>query len=87
MNKFWYTEALKDYKKYKISNPRLANKINTLLKDIEINGVANGLGKPERLKYIDAYNRRIDQANRLVYKLTSNNDLFIISCKGHYEDT
>lgn len=86
MNKFWYTEALKDYKKYKTSNPKLANKINNLLKDIEINGVAKGLGKPERLKYIDAYSRRIDQANRLVYKLTSNNDLFIISCKGHYED-
>ena len=56
------------------------------MKDIERNGVAKGKGKPEPLKYRDAWSRRIDETNRLVYKLDEAGNLQIIACKGHYED-
>lgn len=61
-------------------------KINTLIKDIERNGISDGIGKPEPLKYRKAWSRRIDHENRLVYNVDSNQNLMIISCKGHYED-
>lgn len=61
-------------------------KINQLLRDISRNGFT-GTGKPEPLKYRDnCWSRRIDEKNRLVYSVDSNNDIFIISCKGYYED-
>ena len=61
-------------------------KINALVKVIERNGLSEGIGKPEPLKYRKAWSRRIDRENRLVYNIDSNHNLLIISCKGHYED-
>ena len=61
-------------------------RINALIKDIERNGALEGIGKPEPLKYRPGYSRRIDQANRLVYDIDANDNLYIYSCKGHYED-
>jgi toxin YoeB len=46
----------------------------------------NGIGKPEVLKTRKAYSRRIDEYNRLVYTGDENNNLKILSCKGHYDD-
>lgn len=45
-----------------------------------------GIGKPEPLKenLRGFWSRRIDDANRLVYKI-SNEQIEIIQCKGHYE--
>jgi toxin YoeB len=40
--------------------------------------------KPEFLKYLKAYSRHIDDANRLVYYADENKTLCIISGKGHY---
>lgn len=47
-----------------------------------------GIGKPEPLKHKKSglYSRRIDEANRLVYKIDELQNIEIISCKGHYED-
>ena len=46
----------------------------------------SGIGKPEALKYLDGlYLRRIDEKNRLVYKIDELGNIEIISCKGHYE--
>ena len=46
----------------------------------------SGIGKPEALKYLDGlYSRRIDEKNRLVYKIDELGNIEIISCKGHYE--
>ena len=33
-----------------------------------------------------AWSRRIDHENRLVYNFDAQQNLLIISCKGHYED-
>ena len=46
-----------------------------------------GKGKPEPLKgeLSGFWSRRIDETNRLVYRLR-NEQLEILSCKGHYDD-
>ncbi|MEG0963286.1 MAG: type II toxin-antitoxin system YoeB family toxin [Lachnospiraceae bacterium] len=33
-----------------------------------------------------AWSRRIDEVNRLVYHIDENGSLWIVSCRGHYED-
>ena len=42
--------------------------------------------KPEPLRHRKAWSRRIDDVNRLVYNIDENGFLWIISCRGHYED-
>ncbi len=86
MNKLWSDRAWDEYLYWQIQDKKTLKKINELVKDIERNGVANGTGKPEPLKYRKAWSRRIDHENRLVYNLDSIGNLLIISCKGHYED-
>lgn len=66
-------------------NRKIADKIYKLLEDIERNGPAKGIGKPEKLKYRDGWSRRIDSENRLVYDVDENDIVRVISCKGHYE--
>ena len=86
MNKVWSDRAWEDYLYWQLQDKKTVKKINELVKDIERNGLNNGIGKPEPLKYRKAWSRRIDHENRLVYNLSSNGDLWIIACKGHYED-
>ena len=59
---------------------------NELIKDIDRNGLLNGIGKPEPLKHRKACSRRITDEHRLVYNMDSNQNLIIYSCKYHYED-
>lgn len=71
-----------------MQDKKTIKRINTLLKDIDIErGYFDGIGKPEPLKgnYAGFWSRRIDDSNRLVYRV-SNDILEILSCKGHYED-
>lgn len=86
MNKIWSDIAWEEYLQWQMLDKKTLKKINALIKDIERNGLAEGIGKPEPLKYRKAWSRRIDHENRLVYNLDSNQNLMIISCKGHYED-
>lgn len=86
MNKIWSDLAWEEYLQWQILDKKTLKKINALIKDIERNGISEGIGKPEPLKYRKAWSRRIDHENRLVYNLDSNQNLMIISCKGHYED-
>lgn len=79
--------AWDEYVYWQMQDKKTLRRINQLLKDIQ-RGAFNGLGKPEPLKYCDGYwSRRIDEKNRLVYTVNSENDIVIISCKGHYEDS
>lgn len=64
----------------------MVKKINNLIKSICRNGILEGIGKPEPLKHIKACSRRINDENRLVYNLDSNENLVIFACTGHYED-
>lgn len=64
---------------------RLLKKINDLIKDIQRNR-NEGLGKPEPLKHeLGGYwSRRIDDKNRLVYKITDA-EIIIVACSNHYK--
>ena len=65
---------------------RASKKILALITDIQRNGLLEGTGQPERLKHNDSeYSRRINQKDRLIYKMKGKN-LFVMSCRGHYED-
>ena len=79
-------EALQDYMEWQTANRKIVSRINALIKDIQRNGLMHGIGKPEALKSIKGYSRRIDDCHRLIYKCDENQYLRIISCKGHYED-
>ena len=57
-----------------------------MVKDIERNGKADGIGKPEPLRYRNGWSRRIDEKNRLVYDVDEDGNILIASCKGHYEE-
>ena len=85
MNKIWSDRAWAEYLYWQLQDKKVLKKINELVKDIERNGLSNGIGKPEALKYRKAWSRRIDHENRLIYNIDGSN-LWIISCKGHYED-
>ncbi|GHV39266.1 txe/YoeB family addiction module toxin [Synergistales bacterium] len=86
MTKIWSDDAWDDYLTWQTEDKKTLKRINALIKDIERNGVATGIGKPERLKYRDAWSRRIDHANRLLYDVDADNNLLIIACCGHYDE-
>lgn len=51
MNKLWSDRAWDDYLYWQGQDRRTLRKINDLVKDIERNGAAQGIGKPEPLRY------------------------------------
>ena len=84
MKKIWFDEAWEDYIYWQNQDKKTIRRINSLIKDIERNKL-EGIGKPEPLKWDlnGFWSRRIDDTNRLVYRI--NNDILeIVSCKGHY---
>lgn len=85
-NLIWTPTAWEEYMAWQAENRKTIKRINTLIKDIRRNGLRTGIGKPEPLRYIPAWSRRIDEANRLVYAVDEQQNLVIFSCQGHYED-
>ena len=84
--KITFTEdAMSEYIEWQSKDKKTLKRINELIKDIQRNGFIKGIGKPEALKHRKAYSRHIDEYNRLVYS-GNNDNLEIISCKGHYEE-
>ena len=86
MDKRWDDDAWEEYVAWQLSDQKTLRRINDLVKDIERNGAAKGIGKPEKLKYSENWSRRIDEKNRLIYQIDENGYLYIKSCKGHYKD-
>lgn len=78
--------ALGEIMTWAFEDRKVLKRIQTLVEDIQRNGLLEGIGNPERLKHQneERYSRRIDSKNRLVYKMQGDS-LYIISCKGHYE--
>ena len=75
-----------DYTYWQTQDKKTIKRINQLLKDIERNG-NDGIGKPEALKedLSGWWSRRIDDVNRLIYRI-ENNNIVISHCRTHYED-
>ena len=82
-NVLFLDNALDDFLYWAHNERKILDKIDALLNDIERNGAAKGLGKPEKLKYEEGYSRRINDEHRLVYKMQEN-IITVKSCKGHY---
>lgn len=61
MNKIWSDIAWEEYLQWQMLDRKTLKKINALVKDIERNGLSEGIGKPEPLKYRKAWSRRIDR--------------------------
>ena len=85
MSNIFADEAWEDYTDWQIRDKKIAMRINELIKDINRNGLNQGIGKPEPLRHRKAWSRRITQEHRLVYNFDENKNLIILSCKGHYE--
>lgn len=68
MNKCFTDEGWRDYIYWQREDKKTLKRINDLLKDIERNGVSDGIGKPEKLiaDFSGYWSRRIDQKNRLI---------------------
>lgn len=89
MNDITFTkEALEDFMYWVAQDKKTVKRINQLIKDIQRNGLMQGIGKPEPLKHDrqGTYSRRIDDENRLVYCSDELQNIKILSCKGHYID-
>ena len=69
-----------------MQDKKTLKRINALLKDIE-RGNFDGISKPEPLRgeLSGFWSRRIDDTNRLVYRIRGD-VLEILSCRGHYDD-
>ena len=85
--KVTFTEkGMEDYILWQDEDKKSLKRINALIKSIQREGFMKGIGKPEPLKGKKAYSRRIDEANRLVYTGDNEQNLIILSCRGHYLD-
>ena len=84
MTKIWSDEAWDDYMYWHTQDKKTVNRINKLIKSIDRNAF-EGIGKPEPLKYDyqGFWSVRIDETNRLVYKI-EDGELYIVSCRYHY---
>lgn len=85
MRTAWDTEAWEDYLYWQTQDKKTLKRINALIQDIQRSNF-EGIGKPEPLKNdLSGYwSRRIDDKNRLVYKI-QDNMLIIIQCRTHYK--
>lgn len=85
----WSSRAWKDYQAWHDRDPRIAQKINDLIKDIR-RAPFSGIGKPEALKADLAgwWSRRITSEHRLVYRVVGKRGkdqrLEILQCRFHY---
>lgn len=87
MSKISFSErAWQDYLYWQGQDKKVLKRINQLLQDIERNRYV-GIGKPEALRgdLSGFWSRRIDEVNRLVYRV-SGEFIEVIQCKGHYDD-
>ena len=71
MRKVWFDEAWDDYVSWQREDKKTLKRINALVKDIERGNGFDGIGKPEPLRgnLSGFWSRRIDAANRLVYRV------------------
>lgn len=86
MIKAWSDEAWEEFQYWLKTDKKMLKKILILIQDIDRNRYA-GLGKPEPLKHnlTGYWSRRIDGANRIVYKI-ENDVIKIVQCGSHYGD-
>ena len=85
MRVLWDERAWEQYLFWQAEDKKTLKRINLLIKDIQRDPF-NGIGKPEPLSgnLSGWWSRRIDDANRIVYKI-ENDTAIIAACKSHYQ--
>ena len=80
----WDKNGWEDYIYWQRQDKKTLKRINKLIEDV-MRHPFSGIGKPEPLKEnLSGYwSRRIDETNRLVYKVEQNY-IIIIACRYHY---
>lgn len=80
----WTAAAWEDYLYWQGQDRKTLKRINALIQDVR-RSPFSGIGKPEPLRenLSGFWSRRIDDVNRLVYVLDSE-DVVIIACRYHY---
>ena len=80
------TDALDEYLHWQTQDRKTLKRINKLIKDINRQPFS-GMGKPEPLTEDKQgfWSRRIDDTNRIVYKV-EHDQIVITQCGGHYDD-
>ena len=71
MNKLWTESAWEDYLYWQQQDKKTLKRIHLLLEEL-------------KYEFHGFWSRRIDDVNRLVYRV-SNNVIEIISCRTHYK--
>ncbi|MCL2088923.1 MAG: Txe/YoeB family addiction module toxin [Oscillospiraceae bacterium] len=86
MQKAWTDEAWEDYLYWQTQDRKTLKKINNLLKDIDRDPFC-GIGKPEPLigNLQGYWSRRIDDKNRIIYKIRDE-QIIIAQCGTHYDE-
>lgn len=84
MNKVFTKNGREDYIYWQTEDRKTLKKINKLIEDICRNE-NTGIGKPEPLlgDLSGFWSRRVNEKDRLVYKIDEKN-IYIISCRYHY---
>jgi len=85
MQKAWTDYAWNDYLHWQSQDKKTLKRINDILKDMDRHPFT-GIGKPEPLRgdKHGYWSRRIDDANRIVYKV-ERDQIIITQCGGHYD--
>ena len=86
MKKVRHDKAWQEYVGWQTEDKKTLRRINDILKDIDRQPFS-GIGKPEPLKGDKQgyWSRRIDRANRIVYKV-ERDQIIIAQCGTHYDD-
>lgn len=86
MSKLIFTEnAWDDYLYWQTQDRKTLRRVNLLLRDIQRDSFS-GIGKPEPLKndLTGLWSRRIDECNRIVYRVYENM-VEVVQCRSRYD--
>ena len=86
MKKTWSDKAWEDYLYWQTQDKKTLRRINQMILEND-RCPYEGIGRPEPLKHERRgyWSRRIDEKNRLIYRI-ENNIIEIIQCRAHYDD-
>ncbi len=87
MKKLWHDQAWEDYLYWQMQDKKTLKRINRILEDISRNGY-DCIGKPEPLSgnLAGYWSVRIDEKNRIVFRLLDGDSMEIVQCRTHYGD-
>ena len=87
MHKDWSDAAWSEYVEWQSKDRKALKRINKLIRDVERDPF-RGIGKPEPLtsNLSGWWSRRIDDTNRLIYRVR-NGVLEIAQCGTHYGES